>query len=207
MRVLKQRGITLIESLVAIVVMALGVLGVLGVQMRTLADTQTGVRRAQAVRLIEDLSERIRVNPNGLSQLTSYVINTAEPAAAPGAAELTALQALQSTCTSSACSGAQLASRDRALWLATVQQTLPQGHAQVFLVASENTTVDRRQLGVMVSWRENEKTAAAGLQPPSSVSGGVSCPATRSCHVQYIQPGARCLPYGAGGLAQVICPD
>ena len=61
----RQRGITLIESLVAIVIMALGILGILGVQMRTLADTQTGVRRAQAVRLIEDLSERIQVSPTG----------------------------------------------------------------------------------------------------------------------------------------------
>ena len=59
-----QRGITLIESLVAIVVMALGILGILGIQMRTLSDTQNGVRRAQAIRLIENLSERKKVNPN-----------------------------------------------------------------------------------------------------------------------------------------------
>lgn len=202
-----QRGITLIESLVAIVVMALGVLGVLGAQMRTLADTQTSVRRAQAVRLIEDLSERIRVNPNGLAQLASYVIDTPEPAAEPGAAELAALGTLQGSCTSGACSGAELARRDRALWLATVQQTLPQGHARVFLVASENNVADRRQLGVMISWRENESAAAAALQPPGSASGGASCPDARSCHVQYIQPGARCLPYGAAGTAQLICPD
>ena len=59
-RKVAQKGITLLESLVAIVVMALGLLGVVGIQMRTLADTQTGVRRAQAVKLIEDLSERVR---------------------------------------------------------------------------------------------------------------------------------------------------
>ena len=203
---LKQRGITLVESLVAIVVMALGVLGILGAQMRTLADTQTGVRRAQAVRLIEDLSERIRVNPTGPSQLANYVIGSAEPAAPPGTSELAALRTLQNSCTTSACTGAQLAARDRALWLATVQQTLPQGHAQVFLVAGENA-VDRRQLGVMVSWRENEKAETAGLQPSTALSGGVSCPVNRSCHVQFIQPGARCLPYGASGSALVICPD
>ena len=40
----RQHGITLIESLVAIVVAALGILGILGVQMRTLTDTQTTVR-------------------------------------------------------------------------------------------------------------------------------------------------------------------
>ena len=54
----QQRGITLIESLVAIVIAALGILGIVGVQMRTLADTQTTVRRAQAIRLIEDLAGR-----------------------------------------------------------------------------------------------------------------------------------------------------
>lgn len=203
---LKQRGITLVESLVAIVVMALGVLGILGAQMRTLADTQTGVRRAQAVRLIEDLSERIRVNPTGQSQLTNYVIASAEPAAPPGTAELAALRTLQNSCTTSACTGTQLAARDRALWLATVQQTLPQGHAQVFLVAGESS-VDRRQLGVMVSWRENERAEVGAPQASIGLSGGISCPANRSCHVQFIQPGARCLPYGASGSALVICPD
>ena len=46
----RQRGITLIESLIALMVAVLGVLGILGVQMRTLTDTQAGVRRAQAIR-------------------------------------------------------------------------------------------------------------------------------------------------------------
>lgn len=57
-------GFTLIETLVATVITALGVLGILGLQMRTLADNQSGVRRAQAIRLIEDLSERTHANPN-----------------------------------------------------------------------------------------------------------------------------------------------
>lgn len=69
-----QKGITLLESLVAIVVMALGLLGIVGIQMRTLADTQTGVRRAQAVKLIEDLSERVRANPNAIGNATSYAV-------------------------------------------------------------------------------------------------------------------------------------
>jgi len=209
---LKQRGITLIESLVAIVVMALGVLGILGVQMRTLADTQTGVRRAQAVRLIEDLSERIRVNPSGLALLPSYAIDTTPPTAPPTAQDVAALLALHNTCNTSACTGVQLAARDRALWLATVQQSLPLGHARVFVLDSENAAVDRRQLGVMISWRENERAMndanyAAALQSPDSSASGVGCPSGSSCHVQYIQPGARCSPYGASGTAQVICPD
>ena len=70
----RQRGITLIESLVAIVVASLGILGILGVQMRTLTDTQTSVRRAQAMRLIEDLSERMKVHPNAMGSINSCTI-------------------------------------------------------------------------------------------------------------------------------------
>ena len=70
----RQRGITLIESLIAILIAAVGILGILGVQMRTLTDTQTTVRRAQAVRLIEDLGERMKVQPNALVNLNAYVI-------------------------------------------------------------------------------------------------------------------------------------
>ena len=67
-----QRGMTLIESVVAIVVAALGILGVVGTQVRTLADTQTTVRRAQAVRLIEELSERMQINPSAQDVMEAY---------------------------------------------------------------------------------------------------------------------------------------
>src|SRR5574344_2836239 len=69
----RQRGITLIESLVALVISVLGIIGILGMQMRTLVDSQTATRRAQAVRLIEDLSERMRVHPNALASLGDYI--------------------------------------------------------------------------------------------------------------------------------------
>lgn len=65
-RNLYQQGITLLESLIAIIVIALGVLGILGMQMRTLNNTQNSLYRTQAIRLIDDLSERIAANPNAL---------------------------------------------------------------------------------------------------------------------------------------------
>jgi len=69
----RQRGISLIESLIALVVAALGILGVVGVQMRTLTDTSSTVRRAQAIRLIEDLGERMKANPNALAVIDNYL--------------------------------------------------------------------------------------------------------------------------------------
>ena len=197
----RQRGITLIESLVALVLMALGILGILGVQMRTLADTQTGVRRAQAVRLIEDLSERIQVNPNGLGNLSQYV--------SPWGAA--------STVTCSACTPEDLAKSDIAQWKDTVMKTLPFGDANVFLAADETVNTNRRQLGVMISWRENERKNADGttdtnytsvFAAASTGSANVSCPSDRICHLQYIQPVGRCTPYPMGGASnpQVFCP-
>jgi type IV pilus assembly protein PilV len=59
---LGQRGITLVEALVALLVLALGILGLAVVQGRTLVETRTANSRATAIRLISDLSERVRLN-------------------------------------------------------------------------------------------------------------------------------------------------
>lgn len=192
-----QRGISLIESLVAIVVMALGILGILGVQMRTLADTQTGVRRAQAIRLITDLSERTQVNPNAIGNIAEYVTGWGAPAAV-------------TDCLTTACNAQTLAQYDILQWKQSVADALPLGDARVFTVADETVANNRRQLGVMVSWRENERDTgtAAVFTPDSTGSAAVTCPADRSCHLQYIQLNMRCTPYTAGGPSNtlVFCP-
>lgn len=206
----RQRGITLLESLVAIVVMALGILGILGVQLRTLADTQNGVRRAQAIRLIEDLSERMKINPNALGNLDSYVSGWKATAAAT------------TNCKTSACNANELALYDIKQWKESVTSTLGNNDtdvadANVFLVSDESTG-NRRQLGVMISWRENERKKKDGTNDTDYVAvfapdntgttAGVSCPTDRSCHIQYVQLTSRCEPYLLGGPSdtKVYCP-
>lgn len=198
----QQSGFSLIESLVAIVIMALGILGILGVQMRTLADTQNGVRRAQAIRLIENLSERIKVNPNSLSAavLASYQVSAPGPMATPPA------------CTT-ACTPAQLAQHDIANWKQLVINGLPAGDAVVFAADDETDVNNRRQLGVLISWQQKEReTTAAYTAPFTTANTGaisnVSCPANRICHLQYIQVVSRCQQDNAGGAAALFtwCP-
>lgn len=198
----RQNGFSLIESLVAIVIMALGILGILGVQMRTLADTQNGVRRAQAIRLIEDLSERIKVNPNALASavISTYFVSTPGPMAAPPA------------CTT-ACTATQLAQHDIARWKSSVINTLPLGDAIVFGVDDETDPNNRRQLGILISWRQNEKDSSAAYTTPFTpdTTGPVSlksCPANRICHLQYIQVTSRCQVDLAGGASSLRtwCP-
>ena len=190
-----QRGISLIESLVAIVVMALGILGILGVQMRTLADTQSGVRRAQAIRLIEDLSERIKSDPNAVGNAASYATAWQATLTTP-----TTDCKISSGFPGTSCTSANMATYDKDRWLRTVRSNLPLGDAAVFVSAT-----DPQQLGVMLAWRENERaregdstadTAAykTVFTPASTGASAVSCPAGSSCHLQYISLTQRCLP-------------
>ena len=196
-----QRGVSLLESLVAILVMALGVLGILGIQMRTLADTQTGVRRAQAIRLIEDMGERMKANPSALANLSSYVSNFAASPTVPSCA--------------SGCTAANLATYDVAVWKRTVRESLPLGKASIFVAPGE-ADGNRRQLGVIVAWRENERdgmstTDKAAINATLTAGAGTdtatnACPADHTCHLQYIIAPSRCAPYSPGGVTTYYCP-
>lgn len=192
----RQRGISLIESLIAIVVTALGILGILGVQMRTLSDTSTTVRRAQAIRLIEDLGERMKVNPNALASIDKYETKFADEPTIPST----------STCPT-ACSQADMVAYDLVVWKNNVKGNMPSGKAAIFIPPAGQSS----QLGVMIAWRENERDTSSGYKDQVdatkvratdgslSAGGGAditknACPDGYTCHLQYIPVAGRCPP-------------
>ncbi len=202
-----QRGITLLESLVALLISALGILGIVGVQMRTLVDTQTAVHRAQAIRLIEDLNERLRANPNGLATMianqTAVFGTISEP---------------DDDCSSTSCTATQLMMYDLWVWKQNTIATLPLGEAHIFPAPWDWDigSTDPRQIGVRISWRENEvegrKTDAMDAtkvkQDDDSYVAGVeddedACPDGRTCHLQYIAVPIRC---AADSNNKFYCP-
>lgn len=208
-----ERGITLIESLVAIVIAALGILGILGVQMRTLSDTQTGVHRARAVRMIEDLSERMKTHPNALVSINSYTVGWR--VGDPPTAQATTLCEGSTNCTH-----AEFAAYDLSEWKRAVERVLPLGDANVFFAPAETTAGSRRQLGVMIRWRENERSTddsylASLLTTATDLGGDAGIPACNisptstpryTCHLQYIPVSSRCAPYFADVTVQYFCP-
>ena len=208
----RQHGITLIEALVALVVTALGLFGILGLQMRTLADAQTGVRQAQAIRLVENLSERVRMNPNATSAqvAANYIVDWGTAPNPPDC--------------STGCSAEQRAKTDVLQWKRLLQGTasasgsLPLADAKVFFVGDEQGVLagNRRQLGVMISWRENEAAQNAGddsylryfrLTSSDNSREDVNCPAGRTCYLQFIQLASRCVANLDAGQPRYYCAD
>ena len=62
----RQGGMTLIEILVSLLILAIGMLGMAGLQTVSLRNTQSAYQRTQAAILSNDIVERVRANLQGV---------------------------------------------------------------------------------------------------------------------------------------------
>ena len=181
-----QRGISLIESMIALVVLALGIMGLAGVQTRMLVESRTANYRAIAVGLIDDLNNRMLLNRTA-AFAGSYRVGTNSTTwdgtqTVPLAAK---------DCLAAACTGTNLAQSDLQQWRAAVTAALPGSDVNVFA-----STTDPRQIGIAVGWSANEGKAGQTAQADSdkynapfavtAADAGVTCPAGLICHFVYV---------------------
>lgn len=71
-----QKGVGLIEVLVALLILAIGVLGFVAMQIRAMQATVEGGARIQAINIARDLAERMRVNRDGQAD---YITQLSDP--------------------------------------------------------------------------------------------------------------------------------
>lgn len=128
---LAQRGLTLIEILVTLVVTSLGLLGIAVLQARGLQSNHDAYLYSQASALAYDMAERMRANPTGAA-LGGY--NTAM-ADTPSAVD----------CVANECATpAQMAAFDKYEWKETqVKVLLPEAGASIGYAGSTATIVLR----------------------------------------------------------------
>jgi type IV pilus assembly protein PilV len=62
-KLLKQKGVTLLEVLVSVLVLGIGLLGVAGLQTSSMRNTNSSYERTMAVILTDTLTELMRSNP------------------------------------------------------------------------------------------------------------------------------------------------
>lgn len=186
-----QRGVTLMESLVSLMVLAFGVMGLLGLQLRTMVNNQQANYMASAARLADGLFEAIKTNPNA-SQALNPNFNANDPLnvaqwgwLANYANAWGNLPAVATDCSANFCNAAAKATWDLNRWKISVRQTLPNGEGFV-QVSPDNP----RQMIVIVGWRANEQTGTdspAAFDIPN-VNEPPACGTTHTCYFAYGQP-------------------
>jgi type IV pilus assembly protein PilV len=170
-----QAGLSMIEVLVSLTIVAFGVLGLLGLQARALSFQRDSFDRRTAAEMVAQFAERVRANHVGLVgglYDANYDVAFATPVAIPPCA------------TPAACTPGELATRDLRQWLADYRRRTP-GSAAYF----QWTVADPRSILVSLAWPEPQATGADPLCTTINGRGlGVAIPANYRCFETAVFP-------------------
>ena len=110
----KNAGFTLIEILIAMLVLAVGLLGLAGMQATSLKNNQSAYNRSRATQLAYDLADRMRANVIGKASYTAILPSSA---------------AEQKVCSSvtTICTFVDMAQNDLFEWNSSLISSLPSG--------------------------------------------------------------------------------
>jgi type IV pilus assembly protein PilV len=112
-----ERGFTLLEVLIALVIFSLGLLGMAGLMVLSVKTNNSAYLRTQASFLAQSLADRMRANTGEIDAYeTDYDAGTASAS---------------DPCQTAACDPPQLAARDVAAWSQQLIDSLPNPSAHV----------------------------------------------------------------------------
>ena len=131
------RGISMVESLVALVIISVGMLGIAGLYLSSLQASRSANLRIQAVNLATDLGDRIRSNKRGVAKYKATSTDT-------GASK---------TCDTATCTPDDIAANDLYIWKTAITAALPaNANGKVDYTAATATAPNR--CVITVTWRE-----------------------------------------------------
>ena len=145
----KQFGVSLVESLVALVVLSVGMLGIAALYIESLRASRTALLRSQAVTLATDMADRIRANRIAGIAYNKGIDDSGTPNAA---------------CDSggAGCTPAAMAAHDIARWYQSLDgrsaapTALPGGRGAIVVTAGP--TISTYQ--ITITWSETGQAAA-----------------------------------------------
>lgn len=165
-----QRGVSLLEVMVAVFILAVGVLGVTGLQVTSKRGNFESVQRTTATYLAQDLIERIRANKANLNVYTND--------GAGRTIALTADDGLTDTdCTSASCDGANIAMYDLYQFaqglagVAELQGTAETGGLVAPTVCITGVAATPGAVNVAVAWRGLTALSNPGIDTCGEGSG------------------------------------
>ncbi len=126
------RGFTLIEALVSLLVFSIGLMGIAGLQMTSLRSSTSAHWHSQATWLAYEMSDRMRANQLGVDNGDYDLVDTASPPSDPG-------------CMLTGCTPTQMSDLDKYDWSLSIDN-LPNGVGTV--VRNNN------QFTITITWDE-----------------------------------------------------
>lgn len=145
-------GFTLIETLVAMVVLGVGLLGIASLYVVSLRAGSDAIYRVQAINLASDMADRMRANPKALA---SYAAGTSSTTACTQA---------------NPCTADQMAQYDLSLWQTELANQLPSGAATIQCVAMPCDTTPGNSVPVQISINWNDPKSQSVLNYTMSFS-------------------------------------
>lgn len=166
-------GFTLLEVLIALIIVSIGLLGVAAMQATTLKNAGSSKYRSAAISLTSDMADRLRANLEGVMD-GNFAVGTGynRPRAALADA---AYNTPDPACRSSGCLPGAMALDDLATWQERLGTSLPRGTGVVCIDSGtgsaptfDGNTIDPQcdGLGTMfaikVFWLDNRSETATG---------------------------------------------
>jgi len=144
-----QRGLTIIEALVALLVISIGLLGIAGLQLVSIQQNSSALQHSKAVWAGYNMADRIRSNIANFANYTGIDTNSS----------------YAQDCNSGPCNTNQLVTADAAEWADKIQD-LPAGRGTV--------TGNADRLVVTVMW-DDEGTGASGTNCSGNAQVDLTC--------------------------------
>jgi len=178
-----QRGFTLIEVLVALLITAVGLLGLLKIQALAISSTREAGSRGLLASQVESLTAAMQANPLYWSMMTppgaSAPLGPPAPKIVISGASTISVGALATgaDCKSTNCQPTQIAANDLLTWAASMYAQFPTYNATI--ICTQALPVN---CGIYVTWTEHQ----VGINASTVNTTGTNSPA-QSFSV-YVQP-------------------
>jgi type IV pilus assembly protein PilV len=172
-------GFTLIEVLIAMLLLAVGLLGLAALQTSTLRSNLAAYNHGQATQLLYDMADRMRAN-NCKPKLTAtppFTCNYPTYASAANAyitsntntyAQGKTLNSACTTAGSTACTPTILAGNDLIEWNNAIVATLPMGRGSI--TSTDNPATENSVFVLSVTWDDDRSGAVDANDPTFTMS-------------------------------------
>lgn len=166
-----QRGIGLIEVLIALLLLAIAVLGFSAMQLTALKATDESVMRSRAITMMRGASEMMRANPTGIAKFGEALNSSVSPSSltVDGATINKDSCVVTSNTSTSSCTIQQLATRDGL----ALKQYAADNEIQIKLEGCPATSSGTPLSCLIAAWGDTTATLGTGANHCLNATTGI----------------------------------